>query len=534
MRHKPARLNFMESLEVRKLLSAEIPNIMPMGDSITEGEAGHSSYRYWLWNQLADAGYTVNFAGMGADVGGGSPQYPGFDTDHEGHGGWRADDLRDWLKDPQFTDFAAQPQNHPDIVLLHIGSNDVEQGQSDISTRDEIASVIDNLRAINPNVTILLAQVTPETDHSMSGLNALIPGLVSAKNTSESRVILVDQASGFDAATDTYDGVHADEAGEKKMAAKWFAALAPLLPTPIPPPAGTYLDTPAVPLTNATNPVGPIEYEGSVGSDSAHDGQMLSLRGQKFMRGFGVHADSEMDFDLSGGSYTRFRATVGVDDEVDGIGSVVFQVYVNDESKPRFSSAALNGEDAAVSVDVDITGAKSLRLVVTDAGDGNDFDHADWAMARLVGGGGQNNPPPLPPPPTSGVPSRPKKLHTKVRGRGVNISWKDTSKNESGFKVQRKTQSGGRWQLLAYVGRNKHSYRDSHVASGARYFYRVIAFNDKGSSKPSNVEARTIPPLPRKVNNVFNTRADTGRIIGSANDNSGTLWSQVEDALNRR
>ena len=42
---------------------------------------------------------------------------------------------------------------------------------------------------------------------------------------SNSPVIFVDQNSGFNANTDTYDGVHPNDAGEAKMAQKWFDAL---------------------------------------------------------------------------------------------------------------------------------------------------------------------------------------------------------------------------------------------------------------------------------------------------------------------
>ena len=36
--------------------------------SLTESFTGHASYRYWLWNSLADAGYKVNFVGSDAGV----------------------------------------------------------------------------------------------------------------------------------------------------------------------------------------------------------------------------------------------------------------------------------------------------------------------------------------------------------------------------------------------------------------------------------------------------------------------------------
>jgi hypothetical protein len=33
---------------------------------------------------------------------------------------------------------------------------------------------------------------------------------------------------------------------------------------------------------------------------------------------------------------------------------------------------------------VDVTGARMLTLRVTDGGDGKNFDHADWADARVT------------------------------------------------------------------------------------------------------------------------------------------------------
>jgi hypothetical protein len=43
----------------------------------------------------------------------------------------------------------------------------------------------------------------------------------------------------------------------------------------------------------------------------------------------------------------------------------------------------MTGTSATKLVDVSIAGAGELRLVVTDAGNGNTYDHADWALARI-------------------------------------------------------------------------------------------------------------------------------------------------------
>src|SRR5262245_29316 len=80
----------LEPLESRQLLSTTLPNIMPLGDSITESSTGHASYRYWLWNSLADAGYQVDFVGSEQPPGvlPGPARYPGFDPNHEAHSGY--------------------------------------------------------------------------------------------------------------------------------------------------------------------------------------------------------------------------------------------------------------------------------------------------------------------------------------------------------------------------------------------------------------------------------------------------------------
>ena len=59
-----------------------------------------------------------------------------------------------------------------------------------------------------------------------------------------------------------------------------------------------------------------------------------------------------------------------------------------DRAKPVVSTVDRSRVDTpghAVEIDVDITGAKQLYLVVTDGGDGFGCDWADWAEPRLVG-----------------------------------------------------------------------------------------------------------------------------------------------------
>ena len=81
------------------------------------------------------------------------------------------------------------------------------------------------------------------------------------------------------------------------------------------------------------------------------------------------------------GQYSRFTAKVGVDAATEGRGSVTFEVYA--DGKKIWESPVMSGLDAPRDVDVEVKGAKRLRLVVGDAGDGNKSDAADWIEAVL-------------------------------------------------------------------------------------------------------------------------------------------------------
>jgi acyl-CoA thioesterase I len=206
--------------------SARTANVMPLGDSITESAAGQPTYRYFLWHLVRNAGYRIDFVGSKRGAFGGPPAHTDFDMDHEGHWGWRADQVLARLSD------GAAAAASPDIVLIHLGHNDLCQGQDVASTVNDIASVIDVLRTVNARVAIILAQNIPSTFpcHVLKReFIAELPGLAAAKHTAESPVVLVDQHTGFDPVTMTWDGEHPNATGESQMADRWFAALVPLL-----------------------------------------------------------------------------------------------------------------------------------------------------------------------------------------------------------------------------------------------------------------------------------------------------------------
>ena len=135
-----------------------------------------------------------------------------------------------------------------------------------------------------------------------------------------------------------------------------------------------------LPSTGVISGWGPIERDHSNGEAGDGDGRSLSLRGTLFGKGLGVHAPSQVRYALPGGC-SQFKAVIGVDDEVDGKGSVTFEVWVG--GVKAYSSGVLTGSDQPVHLTVPLLGQRDLVLVV-DAGEDIASDHADWAMARLT------------------------------------------------------------------------------------------------------------------------------------------------------
>ena len=80
-------------------------------------------------------------------------------------------------------------------------------------------------------------------------------------------------------------------------------------------------------------------------------------------------------------------ATIGLDDEVGAKGTVLFKVYGDGSSLFTQHPSSVGATPARRSPSMS-SGRSQLRLVVADGGDGNNSDHADWALPLACGGGG--------------------------------------------------------------------------------------------------------------------------------------------------
>ena len=109
----------------------------------------------------------------------------------------------------------------------------------------------------------------------------------------------------------------------------------------------------------------------------------IKINGVPFSRGFGAQSPAVLSFMLDG-NVKRFSAEVGVDDSSNTAIPLTF--YVLADQKVLFQSKPMHVGDAAVSIDLDLTGVKQLGLLITDTvgGLGNKRTNGNWANARLM------------------------------------------------------------------------------------------------------------------------------------------------------
>jgi len=191
--------------------------ILPLGDSLTwgKGSSDASGYRAVLHRALATAGLDVDF--VGSQRNGRGP-----DTEHEGHPGWRIDEVdahaEQWV-----------PAADPDVVLLDLGTNDYVQRYDTRHAAARLAALVDWIHALAPGAHIVLARLLViDGDQRAAGvrqLNAAIPRIAAARRG----FVTVADMSRISVAN-TVDGVHPGDLGYRQMAYQWYQALRRVLP----------------------------------------------------------------------------------------------------------------------------------------------------------------------------------------------------------------------------------------------------------------------------------------------------------------
>ncbi len=263
--------------------------IMPLGDSITRGVGSRIDpedtpdpfdteqvrvpetefevgYRQFLAESLANNGFAVDFVGNESET----VIADFFENQHEGHPSINADEIlngaqrsttnNDIFFFPPNPDIATQgitralELNPADIILLHIGTNDISGGNGDSPeiVALDVNGILDAIDNVDPNITVILARIVfsrdpipnngdiPEDDdplrfNSVIETNNAVVAMAQERITNGDDIIIVDMQSRVDVITMIHDdssGAHPTPEGYQVMADIWLHPLTGTLGIP--------------------------------------------------------------------------------------------------------------------------------------------------------------------------------------------------------------------------------------------------------------------------------------------------------------
>lgn len=219
--------------------------IMPLGDSITEGTTVGAqdlpppgqrvSYRQKLYNDLvatANGRYNIDFVGSLREG-----QDTGIDPDHEGWGGAGANDIANGnsARQPPLPGvYDLLTANPPDVVLLHIGTNDLSNNPG--TSASAVGAILDNIERWerdNYPLWVFVTRIIQRLDGiDVTPFNDGISSLVASRGNN--RFVVVNQQTGAGlnyppapatSGGDMADSLHPNQSGYDKMASRWRSDL---------------------------------------------------------------------------------------------------------------------------------------------------------------------------------------------------------------------------------------------------------------------------------------------------------------------
>lgn len=210
--------------------------ILPLGDSITHGfgSSDDAGYRSQLFKLVVAANQNVTFTGT---LSNGPSQVSGknFPKNHDGHDGWTVDpgySQYDTGKNQGVSLLVTTDKAFstlPDIVLLHIGTNDLTSSSAKSTTADRVDTLLTKIAGVAPDALVVVAKLIPlgYASSDWDTFNAKIPGIVQAHAAKGEHTVLVDMSK---LPSSQLNGVHPTDQGYATMAGYWYEAIKGFLP----------------------------------------------------------------------------------------------------------------------------------------------------------------------------------------------------------------------------------------------------------------------------------------------------------------
>lgn len=204
--------------------------VYPVGDSITWGTTAAGGYRSPLYQKLTEAGYDVDMVGSVKDFAD-RVLIDAGEEHHDGHSGWTIlqidRQIERWLKL-----FEA-----PDVILIHIGTNDFGGGASNRRAIDQLDDLMTKVALATPTshmiVTNLLERGGSANTHIQADFNPFVEEKIAGQVALGRKVSFLDMRAAVPL-SDMPDRLHPNRAGLTKMAEAYFGEIQKIVGSPTP------------------------------------------------------------------------------------------------------------------------------------------------------------------------------------------------------------------------------------------------------------------------------------------------------------
>jgi lysophospholipase L1-like esterase len=208
-------------------------NIMPVGDSITEGccTAPMGGYRIQLFRQALTNDKNITFVGTLMN-GPGTVDGQTFPQRHEGHGGWKISQIAGVIDN-------AMSSSRPHIVLLKIGTNDINGNDNIANAPTRLANLIDQICDNAPDALLVVSAIVPTTNdgtnNNVRNYNTAIKQKAEEAAAAGKHVVFVDNYQAF-AQNSNYktaymaDSLHPNTAGYVVLGDSFYSVISSYLP----------------------------------------------------------------------------------------------------------------------------------------------------------------------------------------------------------------------------------------------------------------------------------------------------------------